>query len=205
MRVIIGCEESQVVTKAFREKGHEAYSCDVQPCSGGHPEWHLQCDIREVLYDAWDLGIFHPPCDFLSNSGNRWLYHPDDKERPHALKRPHPNYPTRWEDRDAAILFFKLFQSTRIKYPNAIENPIPHSYVRSQVGNYSQVVQPWMFGDPFQKATCLWLYKLPPLMSTDITSVRDQKCWKESPGPDRKRIRSTTYPGLARAFADQWA
>ena len=195
MRVLVACEESQTVCKAFRERGHEAYSCDILPCSGGHPEWHWQTDVRDQLYQNWDLVIAHPPCTRLANSGVRWL-----KER------------SMWFSLREAIDFFRHFivyaqvTGTRV----AIENPIPHKYAVNGfdgidgIGKYNQVIQPWQFGHPEQKATCLWLYNLPELKPTNIVEGREQRIWKLPPSADRAKLRSKTYEGIARAMAEQW-
>lgn len=188
MRVLVACEESQEVCKAFRARGHEAYSCDIQDCSGGHPEWHIKDDVYNVTFQQWDLIIAHPPCTRLANSGVRWL-----------------NERNLWGELDDAIYLFKLFQSigsTGVKV--CIENPIPHKYATEKIGKYTQLIQPWMFGHGEQKATCLWLYNLPKLHQTNIVSGREQKVWKMTPGPERTKLRSKTFPGIAKAMAEQW-
>ena len=153
MRTLIACEESQEVCKAFRELGFEAYSCDLKECSGGHPEWHLQMDIFQAiqLYH-WDLMIAHPPCTFLSISGNRWM---NDKK----------HYPNRAKDREEAIQFFLKIAQADIEHI-AIENPI--GVMSSRWKKPSQIIQPFQFGDRAQKTTCLWLKNLPLLTPTNI-------------------------------------
>ena len=196
MRVLVGCEESQAVTIEFRRLGHEAYSCDILPCSGGHPEWHIQDDVLEHLNEGWDLGIFHPPCPRLTNTAVRWLH-----ER------------NLWDELDEAAAFFRKFVDADIP-KKAIENPIPHKYAVERIGRkYDQLVQPYMFGHLESKATCLWLYDLPRLQETD--NVKDlmktlpkkltQRNHYLSPGPDRAKLRSKTYPGIAKAMATQWS
>jgi hypothetical protein len=187
MKVLIACEESQVVCKAFRERGHEAYSCDLLPTSGNHPEWHIRDDAIKVLYSQkWDLVIAHPPCTRLCNSGVRWL-----RER------------NLWNDLDKAERFFNEFVEYGIKGNKiCIENPIPHKYAR--IPKYSQIIQPYQFGHPETKATCLWLYNLPKLIPTNIVEGREQKIWKMPPSKDRSKLRSKTFPGIAAAFAEQW-
>lgn len=200
MRVLVACEESQVVCKAFRERGHEAYSCDIQTCSGDHPEWHYQEDVKYLLQaTTWDLIIAHPPCTRISNSGVRWL-----KER------------NLWWELAQAVRFFNSFNylgKSGIKV--AIENPIPHKYavegflygvgaVSEGIGKYNQIIQPWQFGHPEQKATCLWLYGLPELKPTEIVEGREQRIWKMPPSKDRAKERSKTFPGIAKAMAEQW-
>lgn len=188
-KVLIACEESQEVCKAFRALGHEAYSCDLVDCSGGHPEWHIKGDAVNQLYKVWDLVIAHPPCTRLANSGVRWLNERD-----------------LWQDMYYACEFFNQFQdyAKREGVPVAIENPIPHKYATEYIGKYTQIIQPWQFGHGEQKATCLWLYNLPPLQPTDIVKEREQKVWRMAPGPERQKMRSKTFPGIAKAFATQW-
>ena len=187
MKVLIACEESQTVCKAFRSRGHEAYSCDILPCSGGHPEWHIHDDVLKHLDDGWDMMIAHPPCTRLANSGVRWL-----AER------------NLWQEmRDAAGFFRKLLYCDIDRI--AVENPIQHKYARHNIGrNYDQIIQPWMFGHGEQKATCLWLKNLPKLQPTNIVSGREQRIWKTPPSADRSIIRSKTFPGIAEAMATQW-
>lgn len=187
-KILIACEESQAVTIEFRKLRFEAYSCDLQDCSGGHPEWHIKGDITHQLYKEWDLIIAHPPCTRLSNSGVRWL-----AER------------NLWEDMYQACEFFNLFQSlAKNGTPVAIENPIPHKYAKEYIGEYSQIIQPWMFGHGETKATCLWLYNLPQLTPTNIVEGREQRIWKLPPGEERAKLRSKTYQGIAEAMAKQW-
>lgn len=184
LRVLAACEESQEVCRAFRSLGHEAYSCDIEPCSGGHPEWHLQCDALELLKMKWDMILAFPPCTDLAVSGARYF----------AEKR---------EDgrQQKSIEFFMKFAKadcSRI----AIENPvgIMSTYWRKP----DQIIQPWMFGHGETKATCLWLKGLPLLTPTDVVEGREQRVWKMPPGKDRAKLRSRTYPGIARAMAEQW-
>jgi len=188
MRVLIACEESQAVCIEFRKLGHEAYSCDLLPCSGGHPEWHIKGSVINELYKDWDLVIAHPPCTRLANSGVKWLAERD-----------------LWQEMYYACEFFNIFQSYASSGAKVcIENPIPHKYAVEYIGKYSQIIQPWQFGHPESKATCLWLYGLPKLQPTNIVSERRQSVWKMSPGPERAKLRSKTFPGIARAMAEQW-
>jgi hypothetical protein len=197
MKVLIACEESQEVCKAFRAKGHEAYSCDVLPCSGGRPEWHIQGDCIPVVYGSeWDLLIAHPPCTYICNSG-AW-----------ALKK----FPERWGKLREATDFFRLLMNAPIE-KKCIENPIPHGYGVDLIGcRYTQLIQPYQFGHPESKATCLWLFGLPLLRATkDMKSVwkslppsKAQRLSYLPPGPDRARLRSKTFPGIAAAMAQQW-
>lgn len=186
-KVLIACEESQTVCKAFRELGHEAFSCDLQDCSGGYPEWHIKGDALNVLWgQEWDLVIAHPPCTRIANSGVSWLY-----------KR------NLWRDLADAVSFFNNFIIYGRSGKNiCIENPIPHSY--AGLPKYTQLIQPWQFGHGETKATCLWLFDLPVLTPTDIVSGREQRLHRLPPGPDRAKERSKTYLGIAKAMAEQW-
>lgn len=198
-RILIACEESQTVCKAFRALGHEAYSCDIQECSGGHPEWHVQGDVLPLLEQEWDLVIAHPPCTYLSNSGVRWLYKDD----------------ARWDKMRDGAIFFKKFVEYGLKGNKiAIENPIMHKYAKEIIReNYSQVIQPWQFGHAESKATCLWLFNIPKLIPTK--NVKEewkklpknvaQKLYCLPPGPERSKLRSKTFQGIADAMAEQWS
>lgn len=179
MKILIGCEESQAVTIAFRKRGFEAYSCDLQPCSGGHPEWHLQMDVfkaiagehlltqdlGDVYIDKWDAAVFHPTCTFLAVSGASWMYHPEDKNIPVAERRPHPKHPNRKQEQADALNFVRALMDCDID-KIAIENPV--SVISSQIRKPDQIIQPWQFGDEAQKTTCLWLKNLPKLEYTGI-------------------------------------
>lgn len=185
MKALIACEESQAVTIEFRKRGVEAYSCDILPCSGGHPEWHIQTDIALLIGDTWnwDLVIAFPPCTDLAVSGARWF---PEKRANGSQQR--------------AIDFFLQF--TKLKCKWAIENPIGimSSYYRKP----NQIIQPWMFGHGETKATCLWLNGLPKLVPTEEVEGRDQRIWKLPPSEDRAKLRSKTYQGIAQAMAAQW-
>ncbi len=198
MKVLVACEESQAVTIAFRNKGQEAFSCDMLPCSGGHPEWHIQGDAIKALWSQkWDLVIAHPPCDYLANSGVRWRVERDE-----------------WEQIKDAADFFNVF----VKYGKSgnktvIENPIQHKYARDYITKYHQIIQPYQFGHMEMKATCLWIYGIPPLIPTkNVYAEMMQLPYKDrakvhccSPGPDRAKQRSKTYPNIAAAMANQWS
>lgn len=182
MRVLVACEESQAVCIAFRERGHEAYSCDILPCSGGHPEWHFQTDVFSVLNQQWDLMIAFPPCTHLCVSGARWF---KDKQ----------------VEQGEAIHFVRSLVANgpaRI----AIENPI--GVLSTKWKKPTQIIQPWQFGHGETKATCLWLAGLPKLVPTEIVEGREQRIWKMAPGPDRAKERSKTFSGIAKAMANQW-
>lgn len=185
MRILVACEESQAVTIELRRLGHEAYSCDIQECSGGHPEWHLQQDVTPLLYEKWDMIIAFPPCTDLAVSGARWF---PQKRADGRQKR--------------SIEFFMQFANADCP-KIAIENPI--GIMSSEYRKPDQIIQPWMFGHGETKATCLWLKGLPPLTPTNIVVGREQRVWRMAPGPERAKLRSKTFPGIARAMAEQWA
>lgn len=185
MRILVACEESQAVCKEMRRLGHEAYSCDIIPCSGGHPEWHLQVDALEMLKMRWDMIIAFPPCTNLAVSGARYF-----KEKQADGRQ------------QASIEFFMQFANADCKRI-AIENPI--GIMSTRYRKPDQIIQPWQFGHGETKATCLWLKGLPKLQPTDIVEGREQRVWKMPPGPERAKLRSVTYLGVARAMAEQWA
>ena len=207
MNVLVACEESQEVCKAFRAKGHEAYSCDIQEPSGGHPEWHILGDALKAIEGGqlitmdgethdigkWDLLIAHPPCTYLSNAGARFLY-------PKGILN---------EDRLklglAAKEFFMAFYNADCE-KICIENPTPSRVY--ELPKYTQVIQPWMFGHPVQKRTCLWLKGLEPLKPTEIVEERQSSKvpgnWFNKGGKERQQNRAKTFPGIAKAMADQW-
>lgn len=209
-KVLIACEESQAVTIAFRKLGFEAYSCDILPCSGGHPEWHIENDIfKDVINYGWDLMIAHPPCTYLSVSGAKHLYNKDGS----------PNL-ERLQNQREALLFVKKLMDANI--PSiAIENPI--SVISSKLCKPDQIVQPYWFGDSASKSTCLWLKNLPKLEPTNIVNkgefkewigkngkIKKQAMWyyealtKAKTTEERRGLRSKTFQGIADAMADQW-
>ena len=209
MKILVGCEESQAVTIAFRNKGHEAYSCDLQPCSGGHPEWHIQEDIftiissfrfytqdaKEHFVNDWDMGIFFPTCTYLTISANKWY-----KDQPERKSGTLVGEARREARREAIKFFMDLYNCSIEKI--AIENPI--GVMSSKFRRPDQVLQPWMFGHGETKATCLWLKGLPKLKPTKIVLGREQRLHKLPPTEDRSILRSKTYPGIAEAMAKQW-
>ena len=180
MRVLVGCEFSGIVRDAFAARGHDAWSCDLLPTE--RPGNHYEGDIFDILDEQWDLAIFHPPCTHLSVSGARWF---KDKQAEQA----------------AALAFVHDLLTCGVP-KIALENPI--GIISTKIRKPDQIIQPWQFGEPYQKSTCLWLKGLPKLVPTDIVEGREQKCWKESPGPNRWKNRSRTYEGIARAMSDQW-
>jgi hypothetical protein len=205
MKVLIACEESQAVCIAFRERGHEAYSCDLQECSGGYPEWHIQDDVLKVMYmEQWDMMIGHPPCTFISYAGTA-----------------HWNAPGRLQRRLAALDFFaKMWEAPIGKI--CLENP--KGCASPTIAKYSQEIQPYYFGNEDMKTTWLWLKGLPRLISHPLDNLFDARThtdkpkpkafnkngkaihWSDSfaPSADRGKLRSKTFPGIANAMADQW-
>lgn len=220
MKVLIACEESQTVCKAFRARGHEAYSCDVQEPSGGHPEWHILGDALEAVkggeivtmdgqrHDVgeWDLVIAHPPCTYLTASSAVCLFNPDHTVKDWARER------RGWE---AKKFFLAMLDSGVDRV--AVENPAPLRYFK--LPEYSQIIEPYMFGDPWRKRTCLWLRGLPPLSATNV--VEPEGLWVGSTSSRREatrkvqsryalashrdsKTRAKTFPGIAAAMAEQW-
>ena len=185
MRVLVACEESQAVTKELRRLGHEAYSCDIEPCSGGHPEWHLQQDVTQLLKIRWDMVIAFPPCTDLAVSGARYF----EQKRKDGRQQK-------------SIEFFMMFANCGCP-KTAIENPV--GIMSGIYRKPDQIIQPWQFGHSETKRTCLWLKGLPKLKPVDIVPGREQRIWKMPPGKDRAKTRSKTYPGIAKAMAEQWA
>lgn len=211
MRVLVACEESQVVCKAFRERGHEAFSCDIQPCSGGHPEWHLQIDALDAInYMNWDLMIAHPPCTYLTNAGIG--YFNVAKYGLQAVNR-------RMKREEAFLFFMQLYKSPIKKI--CIENPV--GYPNTAFRKPNQTIHPWFFGDPHMKRTCLWLRGLPRLNGNPKNTqpqplhVGIRRAGKHYNGGEIKnryfvdvqssmsgKQRSKTFPGIAKAMAEQW-
>lgn len=185
MKILVACEESQAVTIELRRLGHEAYSCDILPCSGGHPEWHLQQDVTPLLLDAWDMIIAFPPCTHLAVSGARHF----------AEKRKDGR-------QQQGVDFFLRFTNLNCSRV-AIENPI--GIMSTLYRKPDQIIHPWQFGHGETKATCLWLKGLPLLQPADIVQGRAPRIHHMPPSADRSRLRSQTYKGFARAMAEQWA
>ena len=195
MKILIACEESQTVCKAFRVKGHEAYSCDILLPSGGHPEWHIQDDVLKHLDEGWDMMIAHPPCTYLSNAGARFLY--EGGEGVLNLERFKIG-------KEAAKFFMKLLNAPIERI--SVENPVPSTIFK--LPRYSQIIQPYQFGHPFQKKTCLWLKNLPELIPTKILkkpqSTKVPGNWFNRGGKERQKNRAKTFQGIADAMAEQW-
>lgn len=209
MRVLVACEESQAVANEFRRLGHEAYSCDIQPCSGGHPEWHIQGDVLPLIRGGgWDLIIAHPPCTYLSNVGAKHLFLGNER----VYRKPE-TFRLMNEDRirlgiEARDFFLAMLNAPCDKV--AVENPVPSSIW--QLPKPSQMIQPYFFGDPYKKKTYLWLRGLPPLMPTEL--VEPTALWVDGGHSKATKMktfgfrdpkkRSKTFPGIARAMAEQW-
>ena len=221
MKILVACEESQAVTIELRRLGHEAYSCDLIPCSGGHPEWHIRWDALAMINGncsfltcdgelhsiegKWDMLIAHPPCTYLTVTGNRWFNVERYGEK--AIRRR--------KDKEEAVKFFMAFVNADCE-KIAIENPI--GSMSTDYRKPDQIIHPYMFGDPERKSTCLWLKGLQPLKPTDIVEPRVIK-YKNGKGTDspwhmetmklppeeRAKARSKTFHGIACAMAEQWA
>ena len=220
INILVACEESQAVTKQLRIRGHEAYSCDIEPCSGGHPEWHIQndvlpllngnCDFQTVngdmhhLIGKWDMIIAFPPCTYLTVTGNRWFN--IDRYGEKAIQRH--------KERKDAIDFFMAFANADCE-KIAIENPV--GIMSSEWRKPNQIINPWQFGDAFEKKTCLWLKGLPELKPTNIVEIPPRKRFDSGksmpswyaeawhlPKEERAKLRSKTFPGIAKAMAEQW-
>lgn len=232
LNVLVACEESQRVCTEFRKLGHNAFSCDILKCSGGHPEWHFNQDVLEVIKNnggiletgeelyiegKWDLMVAHPPCTYLAVSGAKWYYHPEDKHLPIEQRRPHPSFPNRAHDREEGAAFFMALANANIEHI-AIENPV--GIMNTRFRKPDQVVQPYFFGDAASKSTCLWLKNLPLLLPTKIVDKGEYiefKSGKRIPkwysdgltktksAEERRTWRSKTFPGFAKAIAEQWS
>jgi hypothetical protein len=199
MKVLIAFEESQAVTIEMRKLGHEAFSCDIQECSGGHPEWHIQGDAGDAIASQkWDLIGLHPPCTCLAVSGNRWYGNgmPMNEKRLTAAKAVE------------IIWTLATWQADKVY----LENPVGVINKFCPYMPKPQYIQPWQFGHMEQKKTGLWLHNLPNLVETDnvyeemmkLTKKERERIWYMSPGPERGKERSKTYTGIARAMAEQW-
>lgn len=220
MKILVACEESQRVCTEFRKKGHEAYSCDIIDQSGGHPEWHIKHDVlpllngdceftttdgkKHVIVGQWDMIIAFPPCTYLTVTGNRWF----------NVERYGEKAIQRHKDRKDAIDFFMAFANADCKRV-AIENPV--GIMSTEWRKPNQIINPWQFGDSFEKKTCLWLKGLPELTPTNIVEIPPRKkfdsgksmpAWYAEawhlPKEERAKLRSKTFPGVAKAMAEQW-
>lgn len=221
MKILVACEESQNVTKELRTLGHEAYSCDIVDCSGRHPEWHIKQDVlpllngdceftttdgkKHVIVGQWDMVIAFPPCTYLTVTGNRWF----------NVERYGEKAIQRHKDRKEAIDFFMAFANANCERI-AIENPV--GIMSTEWRKPNQIINPWQFGDAFEKKTCLWLKGLSELTPTNIVEIPPRKkfdsgksmpAWYAEawhlPKEERAKLRSKTFPGIAKAMAEQWA
>lgn len=201
MKVLCACEESQAVTIEFRKLDIEAYSCDLLDCSGHYPQWHIKDDLMNILYDSWDMIIAFPPCTYLTVTGNRWFN--EQRYGNKAIERKN--------EREKAIKFFMAIVNAKAKYI-AIENPV--GIMSTRYRKPDQIIQPYFFGDPYEKRTCLWLKNMPLLQPTNIVkpepriiykSGKTMPAWYQVSGKDRAKIRSKTFPGIAKAMAQQWS
>jgi len=192
MKILVACEESQAVCIAFRELWHEAYSCDILPCSWGHPERHIQWDVLEQLYKGWDMMIAHPPCTYLSNAGARFLYPKSVLNKERYAK-----------GLEAKEFFMKLYNAPIDKI--CVENPIPSKIY--WLPQYTQTIEPYQFWHPYKKKTCLRLKNLQPLTPTNVSSKPESTKiagnWFNKWGKDRQKNRSKTFPWIAKAMAQQ--
>lgn len=211
LNCLLGCEESQAITIELDKLGHFVHSCDLQDCSGGRPDLHIKADIFHTLHSTrytsgLNLFICHPSCQFLANSGVRWLA--SVTERPGFVWSEKYNIfinTERFEKMTDAALFFRSLLYTNCD-GLCLENPIMHKYAMEIIGvKPTQVIHPWQFGHGETKATCLWLKGLPALIPTDIVEGREGKVWKMAPGPERTKLRSKTYAGIAKAIAQQFS
>ena len=220
MKALVACEESQAVTTELRKRGWEAYSCDIQECSGGHNEWHINQDViplvngnctfktmdgvEHTIEGKWDLLVAHPPCTYLTVTGNRWFN--VEKYGEKATQRA--------RDREDAVKFFMIFANADCDHI-CIENPVGIMSTRWRKAD--QIIQPWMFGDAAEKKTCLWIKGLSPLIPTNVVTPPPRKEFKSGntmpawyadawhlPKEERSRLRSKTFPGIAEAIADQF-
>lgn len=210
MRVLVACEFSQIVTKAFRDKGHEAYSCDFEDCLI-NKDWHIQDDVLNHLNDNWDLLIGHPTCTFLTNSGVRHL---SDISSKNGVKAKIHGKARELEMIKGCEFFNKLKNCNISKI--CLENPVPHGYAVGYIGMYNQLIQPWMFGHKESKGICLWLKNLPLLKPTKIVGPppknmrkEDKKIWHRihymgNNKGDRAKQRSVFFEGIAQCMADTW-
>lgn len=208
MRVLVACEESQAVCIAFRERGHQAFSCDLQEPSGGHPEWHLLGDVMDWLDEDWDLIIAHPPCTYLSNMGAKHLYMGTER-----VVRQSDVFRLMNEDRIRAAIRARDFFMSMLNAPCArvaVENPVPSSIW--QLPPPTQMIQPYFFGEPYKKKTYLWLRGLKPLKATNV--VTPTALWVDGGHAKTTKMqtfgfrdskkRAKTFQGIARAMAEQW-
>ena len=211
MKILVACEYSGTVRDTLTKKGHDVTSCDILPTDV--PGKHYQGDVTDILNDGWDMMIGHPPCTFLTVTGNKWFYHPDDKELPLDERRPNPKFPNRRADREEGVDFFMLLANAPID-KICIENPV--GIMSTRWRKPEQIIQPYEYGHTEAKKTCLWLKNLPNLVPTKIvepeyvtfkSGKRMAKWYCDAaslPKQERMKLRSKTFQGIADAIADQW-
>ena len=195
MRVLIACEFSGIVRRAFADRGHDAWSCDLLPAEDRSNK-HITGDVREILSDGWDFMVAHPPCTRLCNSGVRWL----------SIPPPGKTREQMWAELDDGAALFSACWNAPIDRI-AVEYPVMHKHAKQRIEGYqefAQSIHPWQFGHHETKRTCLWLKNLPPLTPTKIVDGREARVHRMPPGPDRWKERSRFFPGIADAMADQW-
>ncbi len=203
MKILVACEESQVVAKAFRDRGHSAYSCDNENFSGNFRHWHIKTDVFNIINDGWDMMIAHPPCTRLANSGVRWMHVPPKNKTLVEI----------WKEFFEGCEFYKKLRDAKIP-KKAIENPVMHRHAKEVIGSIERhIVQPWWFGDKAFKATGFELFNLPKLKPTNKLlppkkGTKEHKEWSWihclPPSKNRSILRSKTFPGIANAMAEQW-
>lgn len=186
LNILVGCEESQAVCIEFRKLGHNAFSCDTELCSGGHPEWHLQMDVFEAIHlRKWDIIILHPPCTYTALCGNRWYWNSSLRTK--------------------SIDFCKRVWESACSVCDHVALEQPKTIMQRYIGKRTQTIHPWQYGHGETKETWIWLKGLQPLKPTDIVEDRENRIWKMPPSPDRAKLRSKTFPGIAKAMAEQWS
>ena len=220
MKVLVACEYSGVVRDAFIKQGHNAISCDLLETDAeritgvDYLGGHYKGDVKDIINDGWDLMIAHPPCTYLTVSGARWFYHPDDKHLPYEERRPHPMHPNRRQLQEEALEFIQFLMDAPIE-KIAIENPV--GVINTKIRKPEQIIQPYMFGHSESKKTCLWLKNLQPLEPTNIVEEEERVVYASGksmprwyadafklPPEERWKVRSATFPGIAQAMAEQW-
>tara|TARA_R100001086_G_scaffold204285_1_gene120217 strand:- start:136 stop:780 length:645 start_codon:yes stop_codon:yes gene_type:complete len=214
MKVLVACEYSGIVRDAFIKKGHEAVSCDLLPSESDLGE-HYQGDVTDILNNGWDMMIAHPPCTYLAVSGARWFYDPEDKHLPYKNRRPHPLHLNRKQLQQEALDFVQLLLDAPIN-KIVVENPV--GVISTKIRKPEQIIQPYMFGHSESKKTCLWLKNLEPLQPTNIVEEEERVVYASGksmpkwyadafklPPEERWKVRSATFPGIAKAMAEQWS
>jgi len=196
MKILVACEESGAVVDRLIMVGHDAWSCDFLPTRGSNPDRHIQRNVFDILEDGWDVMLGFYTCTYMCNSGAKHLYN--------NMKKENGINQERWKKMVKSAKDFKRLLNADIP-KICLENPIMMGHAKKIIGvSQSQIIQPWQHGHGEQKSTCLWLKGFPLLKPSNIVTGREQKIWKMAPGPNRRRDRSTTYPGIANAMVNQW-